>query len=220
MLSFKLPHYSVLWTFTPPKLVILNISDWAPQTVHANPAASHGSVWADYMQRLRTAAGLKIMILMYTKQHRSDFSYPQEKEILQVNSQILPRHFHMLFWPQFIFPAELYNRKWSDEKVATAYSWGDINKGTKLITIKWRQIPPDFTCWLPTKRHFFPSKEEKLCVALTRLSPLLLWGQVIWLLKLSLNIRKYYENKKRSNTGVKWYSWGQGQVSFFFFLPS
>lgn len=59
---------------------------------------------------------------MYTKQHRSDFSYPQEKEILQVNSQILPRHFHVLFWPQFIFPAELYNRKWSDEKVATAYS--------------------------------------------------------------------------------------------------
>lgn len=152
-------QFSALSIHTSKAQVIFNISDWAPQTVHANPAASRGSVWADYMQRLRTATGLKIMILIYETTQLWLHLLPTEKrKTLQMNSQILPRHFHMLFWPQFIFPAELYDRKWLDKKVATTYSRGDINKGTKLIIIKWRQIPPALAGCLPGG-IFFPSKE-------------------------------------------------------------
>lgn len=152
-------QFSALSIHTSKAQAVFNISDWAPQTVHASPAASRGSVWADYMQRLRTATGLKIMILIYETTWLWLHLLPTEKrKTLQMNSQILPRHFHMLFWPQFIFPAELYDRKWLDKKVATTYSWGDINKGTKLIIIKGRQIPPALAGCLPGG-IFFPSKE-------------------------------------------------------------
>lgn len=80
-LSFKLSHNSVLWASILPKLKLYSTSVTELQTLHVNLDASCGSVWEDYVQRLRPAAGLKIMIPIYKTTYSSDFiCYPQKKQ--------------------------------------------------------------------------------------------------------------------------------------------
>lgn len=225
-LSFTLPHNSVLWTSTLPKLKLYSTSmtlssidtlckPWCPMWL-----------WADYMQRLKPTAGLKIMIPIYETTYSSDFISDPQKKHFKMTSQMLARCFHMLLCLQFIFLAELYGSMWQDEKVATAYGCGGINKETKLIIIKWRQIPPDFTHWLPTRKpvpRFFPRRIKIMCGTYKVKLPSAV-GHVIWLLKLYLNIRKVLMEQEKqfhdssSSSGVKLYSWGQGQVSFSLFF--
>lgn len=76
------------------------------------------------------------MIPIYETTYSSDFISDPQKKHFKMTSQMLARCFHMLLCLQFIFLAELYGSMWQDEKVATAYGCGGINKETKLIIIK------------------------------------------------------------------------------------
>lgn len=107
---------------------------------------------ADYMQRLRSAAALKIMIPTYEAAWSCELiSYPQKKEKHTWNDwPSLAKSFHMILWPLY-FPAELVLwwqvAGWQGDKVAVVHGWGSVNKGTKLIITKWSQNPLDYTHW-------------------------------------------------------------------------
>lgn len=169
-LSFKLSHNSVLWASILPKLKLYSTSMTLSST---DTLCKPWCLMWLCLSRLRAEAKTccwpknndpyirnNIIVLTSSPSHRKRKNTSND----QLNvAKTLP----YVMWPQFIFPAELYDSKWQDEKVATAYGWGGINKGTKLIIMKWRQIPPDFThCLVGTRNavpHFFPKRIKVMC---------------------------------------------------------
>lgn len=219
---FELPHFQTQVTLNSNKSEIHRYScrPWCLMPLHLKEQK------ADYMQRLRSAAALKIMIPTYEAAWSCELiSYPQKKEKHTWNDwPTLAKSFHMILWPLY-FPTELVLwwqvAGWQGDKVAVVHGWGSINKGTKLIITKWSQNPLDYTHWATHQEVCAPPLFERKtsCMASVKSSS----AGVFWLglrkqfldISITEHVKQFHDFSSRTGEKLLKESF---LFSFFLFL--